>query len=341
MKTPKIPLIIIVGPTATGKSDLAMQIAKKVRGEVISADSRQVYRELDIGTGKITEKEMKGVPHHLLDIANSRIPANSPERYSVEQWRTEAAKIITEIHARGNVPIIAGGTGFYIESLVEAVSLPDVPPNSALRKKLGKKSADGLFKMLKKMDPARAKKMLGISGDWQNPRRIIRAIEVATALGKVPALTKTSATDSPYAPFYIGLTLSPAELQKKIAARLTKRIKQGMIDEAKKLHKKGLSLERMNELGLEYRYLAYYLQGLTKNKKSENEKKLRKEMIDTLNTEIWHYAKRQIGWFQRNRKIKWFHPKKAPAIVKIAEKFVKPFAPKIEKLKKPAKKNSK
>jgi len=321
-KTPKIPLIVIVGPTATGKSDLAVRIAQKgikgIKGEVVSADSRQVYKGLDIGTGKITKREMKGVAHHLLDIADPRIPASSPWRFNVETWRAAAARAIEEIHARGYVPIICGGTGFYIEALIDGITLPDVPPNPGLRKKLEKKSAVQLFAMLKKMDAKYAMKMKNISnGDWQNPRRLIRAIEIATALGSVPAISKTSKSKSPYAPIFIGLTLPSEELKQKIALRLHKRLAAGMIEEARNLHKPvakgggGVSWKRMHELGLEYRYVALYLQ-----------KKLSKpEMTEKLAGEIWQYARRQMAWFRRDRRIEWFDPRKFAIRLHVPRKF--------------------
>jgi tRNA dimethylallyltransferase len=308
----KIPLIIIVGPTATGKSDLAVRIARKgikgIKGEVISADSRQVYKGLDIGTGKITKREMKGVAHHLLDVADPRIPANSPRRFNVEKWRAMAARAIEEIRFRGHIPIICGGTGFYIEALVDGVILPEVPANPRLRAQLEKKSTAKLFGILQKIDPRRAREMKKVSnGDSQNPHRLIRAIEIATALGKVPAVSKTPQSKSPYAPIFIGLTLPPEELKKKIAIRLKKRIADGMIAEARRLHKPiakggtGLSLKRMNELGLEYRHLARYLQ----SPQSAADKKL---MTEKIAAENWQYARRQMAWFRRDKRIRWFTP---------------------------------
>ncbi len=285
----KPKILVIVGPTATGKSDLAVGLAKKFNGEIISADSRQVYTGLDIGTGKITKKEMKGVPHHLLDVANPK------KKFTVVQYVEHAQKAINEILYKGKLPIIVGGTGFYIEALVDGVILPEVPPDEKLRHLLGKKTAPQLFAMLKKLDPKRAKVI-----DPQNSRRLIRAIEIAKALGKVPTVKKTSI----YSPLFIGLNLPKEQIQKKIKIRLAKRMKQGMIKEAQKLHKNGLGFKRMNELGLEYRYLSLYLtKVLTKE-----------EMVTKLETEIWHYVKRQIAWFIRDKRIKWFEPDEIKAI---------------------------
>ncbi len=273
-------ILVICGPTATGKSDLGVRMAKKLKGEIISADSRQVYKGLDIGTGKITKKEMKGVPHHLLDVADPK------KKFTVVQYVELAQKAITEIVTRKKLPIIVGGTGFYIQALVDGIILPDVPPDEKLRHRLQKKTPSQLFTMLKKLDSKRAKTI-----DPMNSRRIIRAIEISKELGKVPAVKTTSL----YKPTFIGLNLPPEKLKKKIKIRLEKRLEAGMIKEAQKLHKNGLTWKRMDELGLEYRYLALYLQ-----------KKISKEeMKEKLEREIWQYVRRQMAWFKRDRRIKW------------------------------------
>ena len=169
-RLPKI--IAIVGPTASGKSDLAVKIARKYNGEIISADSRQVYRGLNIGTGKITKHEMLGVPHHLLDVADPK------KRFTVADFKTLADKAIADISSRGKLPIICGGTGLYIDILTSGFVLPDVPPNPTLRKKLGQKTAAQLFVILKKLDPKRAENI-----DQTNSVRLIRAIEIAKVFG--------------------------------------------------------------------------------------------------------------------------------------------------------------
>ena len=277
-------ILVILGPTATGKSGLAVKLARKYKGEVISADSRQVYKDLDIGTGKITKKEMRGVPHHMLDIV-------SPKKvFTVSEWKEKTEKIIKNIISRGKLPIICGGTGFYIQSIVENVILPEVPPNKVLRKKLEKKGLAELQTILVKLDPRRFSNI-----DIKNPVRLIRAIEIATALGRTPEIKMG---ENPYKFLQIGLRLPDKELKKRIHVRLFSRIRAGMITEAKNLHKNGLSWKRMRELGLEYRYLADFM-----------EKKITKEnFIKKLETEIWHYAKRQMVWFKRDKRIKWFKP---------------------------------
>lgn len=273
--------LIIVGPTASGKSNLAVKLAKKFNGKVISADSRQVYKGLDIGTGKITKQEMEGVPHHLLDVANPK------KQFSVAQYKTLATRSLQDIVISSKLPIIVGGTGLYIDALTGIVNFPDVGPNKKLREKLGKKSAEILFKILKTKDPRRARSI-----DPHNKIRLIRALEIIEALGYVPNRQPRRLTNFDF--IYIGL--KPNDLDKRIYVRLLKRL-EPMIREGQRLHKQGLTYKRMHELGLEYRYIALYLQ----NKLS------REEIVEKLFTESRHYAKRQMTWFKRNKKIKWFN----------------------------------
>jgi tRNA dimethylallyltransferase len=274
-------ILVIVGPTASGKSDLAVELALRHNGEIISADSRQVYTGLDIGTGKITTEEMKGVPHHLLDVADPR------NRFTVVEYIDLAKKAIEDIANRGKMPIIVGGTGFYIHAFIDGAILPEVPPDEALRDELNKKSAEELFSILEKVDPDRAATI-----DRHNARRIIRAIEIATHIGKVP---EVRLNPLPYEVRFIGLDVPGEKLKERICVRLEKRLSNGMIEEVKRLSDEGLSWERMEELGLEYRYLALHLQG----------KIPVTEMKEKLATEIWHYARRQMTWFKKDKRIVW------------------------------------
>lgn len=310
----KNKIIVILGQTSTGKSDLAVEIAKQINGlnqskklvarasrsevlgEIISADSRQVYKSMDLGTGKITKKEMRGVTHHLLDVA-------SPFKvFSVSDFQKLANKKIKEILKKGKIPIICGGTGFYIDSIVNNSIFPAVPPNKKLRKILDKKSLEQLFEILKKLDKERA-----LNIDKNNKVRLIRAIEICKTLGKVSPRhglgdlgDNTGKTCANYQVLKIGLALPPKILKEKIKNRLLARIKKGMLKEIENLHKNGLSWKRMEALGLEYRYGALYLQ----KKISKN------EMIEKINTETWHYAKRQKTWFKRDPNIIWIDPTK-------------------------------
>lgn len=297
MDKPKI--LIIVGPTASGKSDLAVSLAKKFNGEIISADSRQVYKGFNIGSGKITKKEMGGIKHHLLDVAD-------PKRdYTVARFKRDARKSLKEILRQNKLPIIAGGTGLYIDALVYNTNLPPVPPNKTLRTKLEKKSAVDLYQSLRKIDPKRAKAL----GD-KNKRKLIRAIEIASVLGKVPKLK----IENQYDVLWIGIKPDQNSLKEKINNRLISRLKKGMISEVRKLHESGISWKRLENFGLEYRYISYFLQG----------KISKEQMIEKLNTEIWRYSKRQMRWFKRNRDINWLKPSKKLDIEasKILEEFV-------------------
>ncbi len=286
----KNKLIVILGPTATGKSNFAVRLAKKIKhAEIISADSRQVYKGLDIGSGKITKKEMRGVPHHLLDVANPK------KVFSVSEYQKLANKAIADIIARGNTPILVGGTGLYIDAVVYGTVFPEVPPNKVLRKKLESKTVQSLFKILQKLDSARAKTI-----DAQNPVRLIRAIEIATALGKVPAFVQKEQYDTEF----IGLTLPDDILKKKIHTRLLARMKIGMVREVANLHKKGLSWKRLESFGLEYRSIAQYLQKNPPSARSGGGGS-KKEMLVELEKAIWQYTKRQMTWFKRNKKVIW------------------------------------
>ncbi|MDQ3089871.1 MAG: tRNA (adenosine(37)-N6)-dimethylallyltransferase MiaA [bacterium] len=284
-------VLIIVGPTAAGKSILAIKIAKKYNGEVISADSRQVYKGLDIGTGKITKKEMRGIPHHLLDVADPKKVFNAAD------YKKLADESIKDILQNRKLPIIVGGTGFYIDAVTGRTNFPEVPPNKNLRKKLERKSVEELYNILKKKDPRRAKNI-----DSKNKVRLVRALEIIEHLGYVPELTLV--VSAPYKFIFIGIKLDQKKLNENIDTRLKERIPD-MLKEARRLHREGLTYKRMEQLGLEYRYLARFLQ----NKIS------REEFESQLFSEIKKYSKRQMAWFKRNKKITWFDSQNAKEII--------------------------
>ena len=275
-------LIVILGPTASGKSEMAIKLAKKFNGEVISADSRQVYKGMNIGTGKVTKKEMQGIPHYLLDVASPK------RRFTVSQYRKLALKAINKILKNVHVPILCGGTGFYIQAVVDGIVIPEVPPDWLLRSNLNKLSAAELYQKLKKLDPKRAKTI-----ERKNPRRLIRAIEIILKTKRpVPALKKNPL---PYPVLMIGIKREKEKLKKLIEKRLLKRLRKGMIAEVKKLRKAGLSWKRLEEFGLEYRWVARFLQ----------KKWSYSEMLEKLQKEIEHFAKRQMTWFKRDKRICW------------------------------------
>ena len=289
----KPKVIVILGQTATGKSNFAVKVAKQLNGEIISADSRQIYKGLEIGSGKITEKEMKGVPHHLLDFAN---PKN---KFTVAKYKKLTDSAIAEIVNKGKTPIICGGTGFYIDAVVNNIVLPEVKPNPKLRKELEKKSEIELLKILKKLDTARAKNI-----DIKNKVRVIRAIEIATALGKVP---KIKNSPSQYEFTKIGLYAPKEFLEKKITKRIKKMYRDGLVNEVKRLKKSGLSDKRIMNLGFEYLYPLLFIQ----KKISE------KEMIEETILGNTQYAKRQMTWFKRDPEIQWIDVSQPFSIEKI------------------------
>lgn len=275
-------LIVILGPTASGKSYLAVKIAKKFNGEVVSADSRQVYKGMDIGTGKITKKEMRCIPHYLLDVASPK------KKFTVVQYRNLALKTIDKIFKKEKIPILCGGTGFYIQAVIDRIIIPEVKPDWKLRKKLEKKPADELYKILQKIDSKRAKNI-----DKSNPRRLIRAIEIVMKTKKsIPSLKNNPL---PYPILLIGIKKDKKEIKKLIKKRLLKRLKLGMIAEVRNLRKFGVSWKRLEEFGLEYHWIAKYLQNKISYKK----------MVETLQKESENYAKRQMTWFKRDKRIKW------------------------------------
>jgi len=259
---------------------------------VISADSRQVYKGLDIGSGKITKKEMRGVPHYLLDVAHPR------RQFSVARFQRIGTAAIKKILAKGKLPIICGGTGLYIDSLIYDSVFPEVSPQSELRENLERLSTGALFQKLKILDTRRA-----ASIDRHNRRRLIRALEIVITTGlPVPSLSRKTPR---YDVLKIGIKRSDKVLRGRVSKRLLKRLKGGMIAEVKGLHTKPayhLSWERLNSFGLEYRYVSYYLRGLM----------TREEMFQKLLREQFYFIKRQLTWWRQDTEIIWIEtPRKA------------------------------
>lgn len=296
MNKPK--LLVVVGPTASGKTGLAIKLAKKFNGEVISADSRQVYKGLDIGSAKVTKEEMDGIPHHLLDVADPK------EVYTAADFKKDAEKALNDILTKGKLPIVCGGTFFYIDALLGKVSLPEVEPNEELRAELEEKSAAELFEILKKLDGERASTI-----EKDNPRRLIRAIEIATALGKVPFETPN---DSSYEVLTIGLSVDISTHGEILKKRLIERLENGMKEEVEGLLEAGVTHERLESLGLEYRYLSRYLRGLIEYE----------PMIEELTIKSRQFAKRQLSWLKRDQSIKWFEKDETEKIFQEVQKFL-------------------
>lgn len=279
-------IIVICGPTATGKSALAVHLAKDltekgVPCEVISADSRQVYLGLDIGSAKITCDEMQTIPHHLIDVANPR------DIFTVSEFQRLAKQVISEIRSRGNIPILCGGTGLYISSIIDGIEFPQVPPNANLRAELSLLSISELFERLEKINPERAGTI-----DRLNKVRLIRALEIPPE--KLPTSSRTPAeTDI----LMIGLTLPKEELQTRIITRIEARI-PALFNEVKNLHESGISWERLESFGLEYRHSSEYVQN-----------KITLDVFkEVLAIRTWQYVKRQMTWFKRDTRIHWMNP---------------------------------
>jgi len=287
-------LVVIVGQTSSGKSDLAVTLAKKFNGEIISADSRQVYKELNLASGKITKKEMDGVRHHLLDLVSLKTT------YTVAQYQKQALKEIKNIYKRKKIPFLVGGSAFYIYSVIDNLNFPKATINLKLRKQLNKLSAEILFSRLQKLDPERA-----TSIESKNPRRLIRALEIIDATNS--PIEKQQTSPSPFSNLLIGIKKTPKELHLSIEKRLEKRLNQGMVSEIEKLHKKGISYKRLEELGLEARYVALFLQ----NKISKE--KMKKQIFST----TVQFSKRQLTWFKKDKRITWISkPKEAKDLVR-------------------------
>lgn len=275
-------LIAIVGLTASGKSELAVRLAKKFDGEIISADSRQVYKGLDIGTAKIKKGDMKGIPHHLLNVV-------SPKKgYSVVSYQKAAYRAILAIFRRKHVPLLVGGSPLYIYSVVDGWVLPKAVPDKKLRAQLEKLSITELLLKLKKLDPVRAKNI-----EQKNKRRIIRALEIVLSTGKpVPSLKKDPL---PYPVLFLGIKRTKEEIKKRIQKRFLLMMKQGFLGEIRKLRKEGLSWEKIESFGLEYREGAQYLQG----------KVSKKEMVEKAIKATEDFARRQMVWFKKDQRIYW------------------------------------
>ncbi|MCX7778681.1 MAG: tRNA (adenosine(37)-N6)-dimethylallyltransferase MiaA [Patescibacteria group bacterium] len=295
-------LIVILGPTASGKTELAIKLAKFFNGEIISADSRQIYREMDIGTNKIKDSRLKiqnenlkckiskiekpvfykGVPHYLIDVANP------DEEFTVAQFKKRAIKIIKNIQKRGKTPFLVGGTGLYIQSIVDNLVIPRVKPDKVLRNKLSTKSNEWLFKKLKKIDPLTANEI-----DRKNKRRLIRALEVCLKTKK--RFSELRKRGKPlFDILQIGLKISRPILYQRINQRVEKMIRDGLVDEVKKLYKKySPSLPSLSGIG--YQEIIAYLQG----------KISLPAAVEEIKKNTRHFAKRQMTWFRRDPRIVW------------------------------------
>lgn len=308
----KEKLIVVVGPTAVGKTEISVEVAANLDGEVISADSMQVYREMDIGTAKIHKPEMvslngKSIPHHLIDILNP------DENFSVADFQVLVRKLISEINKRDKTPLLVGGTGLYINSIIDPYNFTEKEADFELRKNLYEEAErwgnQYLYDKLLQVDPDTAKKF-----HPNDLRRIVRALETFYQTGKtISSIQKEHNHQSRYTLIMIGLFYERHILYQRIDQRVDQMIKSGLIEEVDQLLKKGYSPRLKSMQGLGYRQIAAYLTGLiTKD-----------EAVYLLKRDTRHFAKRQFTWFKRDKRIKWFNvndfPKKSLCAEKITE----------------------
>ena len=280
-------LIVIAGTNASGKSGLGIELALRFNAEIVSADSRQVFKGLDLGSGKVTEEEMKGVPHFLLDVAEPGV------FFSLKDYQELAYKAIDDIILRGRIPFLVGGTGLYVNSIVDGYELTDAPVDEDLRKKVEAMTRDELEELL------RSKlKELPETLDLNNKRRMERAAEKVLMDKPLNLESKKK-----YNTLVLGVTWERQKLYKRIEERLDRRLDQGMIEEVAGLMEKGVSDEFLYKLGLEYRYIMMYLRGRFASKD---------EFRNKLFMEIRHLAKEQMTWFRKRKDIIWIDMEKDP-----------------------------
>ena len=278
----KIKVIAIVGPTASGKTDYSIELAKSIGGEIISADSRLVYKGFDIAAAKPTKEEMQGIPHYMTDIVEPTFD------YSAGLYKKQASKIIYEINSRGKIPVIVGGTGLYIDILLKGFDLPDTEPNKDLRNKLSEMTSDELYHELQKKDIYGAKTI-----DKNDKKKLIRALEIIILTGK-PLNNARGQTQCNFQVEWIGKNFERDALYKRINNRVDLMLEKGLIDETKVLlDKYGRAYNIINTIG--YREITQYLDGILSLDES----------IELLKKNTRNYAKRQLTWFRKNQDIKW------------------------------------
>ena len=288
-------LIVIEGTNASGKSSLGIALAARFGGEIVSADSRQVYERMNLGSGKVTPEEMQGVPHHLLDV---RKPG---EFFSMADFQRLAYEAIDGIIARGKVPFLVGGTGLYVDAVADGYELSDRAPDHSLRADLETFDTPALYEMLKE-------KLPDTDVDPRNRHRVMRTLERLAAddyrpTGKSPRYTLLK----------LGVTWPREILKQRIDERLEKRLNEGMVDEVKALLDDGISEEFLTKLGLEYKYLTWYLTG----------KITYDQMVEELGNAIKKFAKRQMTWFRKDPRINWLDMSKDP--IKEASDLIESF----------------
>lgn len=277
-------LLVVLGPTASGKSALGIALAQHFNGEIVSADSRQVYRGLDIGTAKVTPEEQELVAHHLLDVADPQ------EVYTVAQFQQAANAAIDDIIARGRRPLLVGGSPHYIQAVIDNLDIPQVPPQPELRAELAQRPLTDLVAQLEELDPQSA-----ASIDRSNPRRVIRALEVCIVTGQ--AFSQQRRLGEPrYETLLLGIHWPREVLYRRIDERVDERMQQEMIQEVRDLLAQGIDHTRLDALGLEYRFISRWLRG---------EFVSEAEMVQRLKYAIHDFTRRQLVWYRREQRIVW------------------------------------
>ncbi|WP_124727479.1 tRNA (adenosine(37)-N6)-dimethylallyltransferase MiaA [Staphylospora marina] len=284
----KPPLLIIVGPTASGKTGLGIRLAKRFDGEVVSGDSMQIYRGMDIGTAKVTPEEQEGVPHHLIDIIEPDVP------FSVSEFKTRARRTIADIQARGKLPILVGGTGLYIEAVVHDYLMPQVRECPETREKYRRlaeeRGNEALHRVLAEVDPETAARL-----HPNDVKRVIRALEVYEITGK-PLSKSAGKGESPYDALWIGLTMRRDRLYERINRRVDEMLDAGLIDEVRRLVNRGYGRHLTSMQGIGYKEIISFLEGEIS----------REEAVRLIKKGTRKYAKRQLSWFRRLSEIHWF-----------------------------------
>ncbi|MDY3279869.1 MAG: tRNA (adenosine(37)-N6)-dimethylallyltransferase MiaA [Eubacteriales bacterium] len=278
-------LIVIAGTNASGKSGLGVELASRYGGEIVSADSRQVFRGLDLGSGKITPQEMRGVPHHLIDVCQPG------DFFSMADFQRLAYAAIDGIQARGKLPFLVGGTGLYVDAVAEGYELSDRAPDLALRAELETHTTPELYQMLQE-------KLPGTEIDPKNRNRVMRALERLAADDYHPGKRQPR-----YEVLKLGVSWDRETLKQRIDERLERRLRDGMVQEVQGLLDAGVSREFLMKLGLEYRYLTRYLDG----------KLTYEQMVLELGNAIKKFAKRQVTWFKKDPAIHWLDMRADPA----------------------------
>ena len=285
---PQQPTVLaLVGPTAVGKTALSLAVAAALNAEIISVDSRQVYRGMDIGTAKATAAERASVPHHLLDVVAP------DDEYSVALYQRQARAIIARLHANGKLPLLAGGTGLYFRAVCDGLVLPPVPPQPQLRAEWEAQVAagdlGGLVAELRHLDPVGAERL-----DLANPRRVIRALEVTRVSGR-PFSAWHRRQSPPFHTVWLGLARPRAELYARINARVSEQVAAGLVEEVQSLMAQGYGYDLPAMQSLGYREIGQYLQGqLTLDEATASQQQATRR-----------YARRQLTWFRRDERIHW------------------------------------